>query len=67
MGMRSPLSVVPYYCGWGACTVIPSFINSIYDSGDPRRTAGVIDIAGEGITGDVNYKPSYNDWREYTG
>lgn len=67
MGMRSPLSVVPYYCGWGACTVIPSFINSIYDSGDPRRTAGVIDIAGEGIASDANYKPSYNDWREYTG
>lgn len=67
MGMRSPLSVVPYYCGWGACTVIPSFINSIYDSGDVRRTAGVIDIVGEGIGSDANFKPSYNDWREYTG
>ncbi len=67
MGMRSPLSVVPYYCGWGACTVIPSFINSIYDAADPRRTAGVIDIAGEGIGSDANFKPSYNDWREYTG
>lgn len=67
MGMRSPLSVVPYYCGWGACTVIPSFINTIYDAADPRRTAGVIDIAGEGIGSDANFKPSYNDWREYTG
>lgn len=67
MGMRSPLSVVPYYCGWGACTVIPSYINSIYDSGDVRRTAGVIDIVGEGIGSDANFKPSYNDWREYTG
>ncbi len=67
MGMRSPLSVVPYYCGWGACTVIPSFINSIYDAADPRRTAGVIDIAGEGIGSDANFKTSYNNWREYTG
>lgn len=67
MGMRSPLSVVPYYCGWGACTVIPSFINTIYDAADVRRTAGVIDIAGEGIGSDANFKPSYNDWREYTG
>jgi len=67
MGMRSPLSVVPYYCGWGACTVIPSYINSIYESGDVRRKAGVIDIIGEGIGSDANFKPSYNDWREYTG
>lgn len=67
MGMRSPLSVVPYYCGWGACTVIPSFINTIYEAADVRRTAGVIDIAGEGIATDANFKPSYNDWREYTG
>lgn len=67
MGMRSPLSVAPYYCGWGACTVIPSFINSIYDASDVRRSAGVIDIAGEGIGSDANFKPSYNDWREYTG
>lgn len=67
MGMRSPLSVVPYYCGWGACTVIPSFINTIYGSNDVRRTAGVIDIVGEGLISDDNYKASYNDWREYTG
>lgn len=67
MGMRNPLSVVPYYAGWGACTVIPGFINKIYDSADPRRKAGVIDIAGEEINGDANFKPSYNDWREYTG
>lgn len=67
MGMRSPLSVVPYYCGWGACTVIPSFINTIYEAADVRRTAGVIDIVGEGIGTDANFKPSCNDWREYTG
>lgn len=67
MGMRNPLSVVPYYCGWGACTVIPSYINKIYDSADPRLKAGVIDIAGEGINSDANFSPSFNDWREYTG
>ncbi len=47
--------------------MIPGFINKIYDSADPRRKAGVIDIAGEEINGDANFKPSYNDWREYTG
>lgn len=67
MGMRSPLSVVPYYCGWGACTVIPSWLDNTYESADVRRQAGAIDIVGEGINSDANFRPSYNDWREYTG
>ena len=34
---------------------------------EPCAVTGVIDINGEGINSDANFKPSYNDWREYTG
>ena len=36
IGMRSPLSVLPYYCGWGACTVNTPFMNNIYEANDQR-------------------------------
>lgn len=65
MGMRN-LNSSPYGKGWGACTVCPSFLEK-YSAGDKRRTASVIDIAGEGITGSSDFEASYNDWREYTG
>ncbi|MFG6427558.1 RagB/SusD family nutrient uptake outer membrane protein [Lepagella muris] len=67
IGMRSPLSVLPYYCGWGACTVNTPFMNNIYEANDQRLKAGVIDIVGEGVNSSSNFSPSYSDWREYTG
>ena len=65
LGMRS-LAVAPYGKGWGALTVNPQFVNS-YEAGDKRRTASVIDLANEGITGSASYDASYKDQREYTG
>ena len=65
IGMRS-LAVAPYGKGWGALTVNPQFVNS-YEAGDKRRTASVIDLANEGITGSASFDASYKDQREYTG
>lgn len=65
VGMRS-INKPPYGKGWGALTVNPAFVAE-FGSGDTRRSASVIDLAGEGITGDDEYEASYNDQREYTG
>lgn len=66
MGMRSSLTKAPYHYGWGACTVIPSYLER-FENGDTRLTPSVIDIAGEGISSLPEFQGSYNDWREYTG
>ncbi|NDV67967.1 RagB/SusD family nutrient uptake outer membrane protein [Dysgonomonas sp. 25] len=59
MGLRGVMHY-PYSQGWGSCTV-PERVWNAYSPNDKRRTASIIDIAGEGITQDIN------DQREYTG
>lgn len=60
MGMRNT-NWSPYGKGWGACTVSKKLVSD-FDDKDTRKTASIIDIAGEGIQGfDVK------DQREYTG
>ncbi len=61
MGMRNT-NWSPYGKGWGACTVNPKLINA-FATGDTRKTASAIDIAGEGIKKSFDLK----DQREYTG
>ncbi len=61
MGMRNT-NWSPYGKGWGACTVNPVLVSD-YASGDVRKSASVIDIAGEGIASTFDLK----DQREYTG
>ncbi|MGE8427902.1 MAG: RagB/SusD family nutrient uptake outer membrane protein [Sphingobacterium sp.] len=51
----------PYGQGWGACTVSKKFFNE-FDNVDTRKTASIIDIDGENITGF-----DLKDQREYTG
>ena len=65
VGMRS-LNGPPYGKGWGAITVNPAFFYE-YRSGDTRRDASIIDLAGEGITSLDGFSASYKDQREYTG
>lgn len=60
LGMRNT-NWSPYGKGWGACTVNPQFVNA-YSSSDTRKTASIIDVAGEKITG-----YDTGDQREYTG
>lgn len=67
MGLRgiSDACAVPYGKGWGACTVNPDSWN-VFEAGDARQAATIIDIAGEGrqaMFGDVELA----DQREYTG
>lgn len=66
MGMRSSLTKAPYHYGWGACTVVPSYLSK-FEGNDSRLAASVIDINGEGINNLPAFQASYNDWREYTG
>lgn len=67
MGMRSLNDVVNGYGkGWGACCVTPGYIAKFL-KGDPRFTASVIDLEGEGVSKVDGYQTSVNDWREYTG
>jgi hypothetical protein len=61
MGMRNT-NFSPYGKGWGACTVNPRLV-SAFASGDKRKVASIIDIAGEGIESIFDKK----DQREYTG
>lgn len=61
MGMRNT-NFAPYGRGWGACTVNPRLVSS-YASNDLRKTASIIDLAGEGIASAFDVK----DQREYTG
>lgn len=67
VGLRgiSDACAVPYGKGWGACTVNPDSWN-VFETGDARQAATIIDIAGEGrqaMFGDVELA----DQREYTG
>ncbi|MGF7138167.1 RagB/SusD family nutrient uptake outer membrane protein [Roseimarinus sediminis] len=61
MGMRNT-NFAPYGKGWGACTVVPELVDA-FESDDARKTASVIDLAGEGIEAEFDMK----DQREYTG
>lgn len=61
MGMRNT-NWSPYGKGWGACTVNPKLVKA-YAADDKRKTASIIDIAGEGIESKYDIK----DQREYTG
>jgi len=61
MGMRNT-SWSPYGKGWGACTVNPKLVTA-FAAGDTRKSASIIDIAGEGIESSFDLK----DQREYTG
>lgn len=65
VGMRS-LNSAPYGKGWGGITVNPAFVSE-FGSGDTRRAASIIDLAGEGITTLKDFQASYKDQREYTG
>lgn len=65
MGMRS-LNHTPYGKGWGACTVVPQFLEK-FPAEDTRRAASVIDLVGEGIAQGNDFNSSFADWREYTG
>lgn len=65
VGMRS-LNAAPYGKGWGGLTVNPAFVSE-FKSGDTRRSASIIDLAGEGITSLSDFTNSYKDQREYTG
>lgn len=65
LGMRN-LPVAPYGRGWGALTVNPQFVN-LFEAGDERRKASVIDIVNEGIVNADGFDASYKDQREYTG
>jgi len=51
----------PYGQGWGACTVSKNFFNE-FANNDTRKSASIIDIDGEKITGF-----DLKDQREYTG
>lgn len=67
VGLRgiSDACAVPYGKGWGACTVNPDSWN-VFEAGDARQAATIINIAGEGrqaMFGDVELA----DQREYTG
>jgi hypothetical protein len=65
VGMRS-INSAPYGKGWGALTVNPRFAGE-FKNGDTRRSASIIDLANEGITGNADFDDSYKDQREYTG
>lgn len=57
----------PYGYGWGICTVNPELVKA-YGPGDQRKTASVIDIAGEGIDKKDDFADKcIKDQREYTG
>jgi hypothetical protein len=60
MGMRNT-NWSPYGKGWGGATVNPRLVSE-FSSGDERKSASIIDIVGEGITGF-----DLKDQREYTG
>lgn len=61
MGMRNT-NASPYGKGWGGCTVNPRLV-SAFATGDTRKSASIVDIAGEGIEASFDLK----DQREYTG
>ncbi len=61
MGLRNT-NYSPYGQGWGGATVNPVLVRDFSDT-DKRKTASIIDIAGEGIYNEYDVK----DQREYTG
>ncbi len=65
VGMRN-LNAPPYGKGWGALTVNPAFVSE-FKTGDARRSASIIDMTGEGVSGLDDFEASYKDQREYTG
>lgn len=67
MGLRgvTDVSVVPYGKGWGACTVNPDAWD-VFESGDPRQAATIINYVAEGRTA-VWTDDLLADQREYTG
>ncbi len=56
----------PYGYGWGICPVNPDLYNA-YPTGDQRRDASIINLAGEGITAKDGFDDAISDTREYTG
>jgi hypothetical protein len=60
MGMRNT-NFAPYGKGWGAATVNPRLVSEFANT-DERKSASIIDIVGEGISGF-----DMKDQREYTG
>ncbi len=67
MGLRKA-NCSPYAYGWGCCTVNPATFKE-FNELDPRRTASIIDIEGEGVSDrmDIDFKEYLRDQREYTG
>lgn len=56
----------PYGQGWGGATVSSKF-SSIFETGDQRYDASVIDMQAEGIESMESYQTALSDQREYTG
>lgn len=67
VGLRgiSDVSAVPYGKGWGALTVNPDACD-VFESGDARQAATIIDFVAEGRTA-VWTDDLLADQREYTG
>jgi hypothetical protein len=67
VGLRgvTDVNAVPYGKGWGACTVNPDSWD-VFESGDARQAATIINFAAEGITS-VWTDDLLADQREYTG
>lgn len=65
LGMRS-INFTPYGKGWGIGTVTPAYLE-MFENGDKRKEASVIDMVAEGIDKLAEFPASFNDWREYTG
>jgi hypothetical protein len=65
LGFRN-MYAAPYSAGWGALTVLPSFVDE-YGTGDTRKEASIIDVEGEGLTRSASYNSMLTDQREYTG
>ncbi|HBX87839.1 MAG TPA: RagB/SusD family nutrient uptake outer membrane protein [Marinilabiliaceae bacterium] len=62
LGLRS-YSTFPYGRGWGGCTVHPK-VAAAFGNGDMRRSASIVDLAGEGLEAGFE---KLDDQREYTG
>lgn len=67
MGLRgvTDVAAVPYGKGWGACTVNPDAWD-VYESGDARQAATIINYVAEGRTA-IWTDDLLADQREYTG
>ena len=65
MGMRN-ITFSPYGNGWGQCPVRPDVWN-IFEDGDTRQSASIINMEKEGISKLSNFDTYVKDQREYTG